>query len=544
MNRLLLCLLVVCVAALASACVGDEDSDLTDVAMDSDQAMDVPPDDTDGDQEVVEPEECEGQPDGMACGAATGLICLGEDCVASTCGDGYVDESRAEECDDGNQVPGDGCDPSLCVLSCTESRPCDDDGNACNGEPECNLGLNICVPGTALAEGSACTTAQDEDGTCVGQGENAICRNADCGNGTVDAASGEECDDGNAAAGDGCSPACLFECTEDRPCEDGDVCNGILECDLTTNICNEVEAPLDCDDMDACTDDLCDPVNGCANPLIDGDGDGHAPTSIGACGTDCNDMEPTVYEGNVEICDDGLDNDCNNMVDDSTMNQTWYLDCDGDGFAVMGAMTAMSCVEPAPSNGCGWTTTVPAGPSSTDCNDDRAAEKPGGTEICDGFDNDCNGATDDTSWPGQDTYEPNVGTLASLSAGLGGFGPGVTASPSSQVNFHNASDRDYYYWGPAPWFMGQFFTCRVTGMSPSMRVELHLLIEGNPIGNVLAQNSADDRSNGDVVSILMGPLPPGQAAVKYIVGVTPDSGVDSCNSTYDVECKLTNNGQW
>lgn len=59
--------------------------------------------------------------DGAACDAdgmaGTRDICRSESCVASTCGDGFVDTgaSPAEECDDGNTMDGDGCD-SACQI--------------------------------------------------------------------------------------------------------------------------------------------------------------------------------------------------------------------------------------------------------------------------------------------------------------------------------------------------------------------------------------------------------------------------------------------
>lgn len=45
---------------------------------------------------------------------------------------------------------------------------------------------------------------------------------------------------------------------------------------------------------------------------------------------DCNDQDPEIYLGALEICD-GKDNDCGNSADEDTL--TWYLDADGDGYA-------------------------------------------------------------------------------------------------------------------------------------------------------------------------------------------------------------------
>src|SRR5262249_30151913 len=50
-----------------------------------------------------------------------------------------------------------------------------------------------------------------------------------CGDGIVDAAAGETCDDGNTAAGDCCSPTCQID-PDGTSCSDGDVCNGEEVC--------------------------------------------------------------------------------------------------------------------------------------------------------------------------------------------------------------------------------------------------------------------------------------------------------------------------
>jgi hypothetical protein len=61
---------------------------------------------------------------------------------------------------------------------------------------------------------------------------------------------------------------------------------------------------------------------------------------------------------------------------------TWYADVDGDGYGVSSS-TLSYCTQPY-----GYVA------NSTDCNDAAAANYPGNSEICDGLDNDCNGAAD------------------------------------------------------------------------------------------------------------------------------------------------------
>ena len=69
---------------------------------------------------------------------------------------------------------------------------------------------------------------------------------------------------------------------------------------------------------------------------LDGDGDGvgggaervqgcEAPVGYVAETGDCDDSEPSVYPGAVELCD-GLDNDCNGEEDDAEHTNPWYTD--------------------------------------------------------------------------------------------------------------------------------------------------------------------------------------------------------------------------
>ncbi len=106
----------------------------------------------------------------------------------------------------------------------------------------------------------------------------------------------------------------------------------------------------------------------------DNDGDGYAVEG-GACGVaDCDDLDAGINPLAVENCSDGIDNNCNGLVDavDGTaVNcQSLCTDLDGDGFAIEGSA-------------CGL----------IDCNDQIASINPLVAEICgDGIDQDCSGS--------------------------------------------------------------------------------------------------------------------------------------------------------
>ena len=112
----------------------------------------------------------------------------------------------------------------------------------------------------------------------------------------------------------------------------------------------------------------------------DDDGDGMSEDE-----GDCDDTDTTVFLGADEICD-GLDNDCDGVVDNDPTNPfTYYQDLDQDGFGVEGTEYVGCDEEPPP----GYAS------ESGDCDDDNELVHPDKEEECDGLDNDCDGTIDE-----------------------------------------------------------------------------------------------------------------------------------------------------
>jgi hypothetical protein len=112
---------------------------------------------------------------------------------------------------------------------------------------------------------------------------------------------------------------------------------------------------------------------------VDADGDGAYEA------TDCDDADPRRYPSADEICD-GVDNDCDELVDDDDEDVvdavSWRLDGDGDGYGGETRVTACEAPE-------GYVASEP------DCDDNDDTISPGAAEVCDGVDNNCDGESDE-----------------------------------------------------------------------------------------------------------------------------------------------------
>jgi hypothetical protein len=107
----------------------------------------------------------------------------------------------------------------------------------------------------------------------------------------------------------------------------------------------------------------------------DRDGDGYSDEN------DCDDNDAAVNPGASEICN-GIDDDCDGLIDEGVSEVPYFADADGDGYG-----------DPNDSvEACG----APSGyvDDNTDCDDADANVNPGATEVPNEIDDDCDGEID------------------------------------------------------------------------------------------------------------------------------------------------------
>ena len=217
-------------------------------------------------------------------------------------------------------------------------------------------------------------------------------------------------------------------CESASECDDGLFCNGPEDCVDSRCVPGADPCPGTCDDV---TDE-------CVEDCPDADGDGVQDAACG--GTDCDDADPNRYPGNTEVCDDIHDEDCD--------PGTFGPDADGDGYQPSECCNGDECgrdcddtsegISPNAVDGCGggdedcdgdideepdsvyyrdedndnygldddtvMACSLPSGYAARggDCSDDPVADinanevNPGATEVCNDYDDDCDGTTDET----------------------------------------------------------------------------------------------------------------------------------------------------
>jgi hypothetical protein len=339
-----------------------------------------------------------------ACDQPTGYVADATDCNDV---DATINTAAADTCSDGIDQ---NCDGSDSTTSCTTTTDADSDGydttTDCNDADatinpgvadSCADGIDQDCSGADSTESCTATTEicdgvdNDEDGTID---EDFADTDAD---GVADCIDAEACDGidndgdgdidedfdtnadgladciefGNEQCADGLDNDVdgLADC-DDLDCDSDTACNGIAaetSCDDGDD--NDGDAYTDCDDSDCGTDSVCLPV--------DNDNDGFDTT------VDCNDEESSINPNALEVCDDGVDNNCDGTTNEGCTVGTPEIDDDGDQYCDDADLDGV-CTD---------------GSLAGDCDDGDAAINPGAIEsstdtdlVCgDDIDQNCDG---------------------------------------------------------------------------------------------------------------------------------------------------------
>ena len=371
-------------------------------------------------------------------------------------------------------------DGLVCTTSCTAECPTGWDCKGVQngaGDPTyicINLSARLCNP---CASDEDCSPAGSSgQNLCLPQGSDGSFCGLDCGSGGA-CPEGYECDDSLTVpqcrpVGGACacsematdlalSTPCSVsndsgECWGARTCaEDGlsacdasppspEVCNGVdddcdgeTDEDLTSQPCTVDNEFGSCPGEEFCTagepkcvgqeavaetcnalDDDCDGETDEGFPDTDEDGtpdcrddDDDGDGSLDA--VDCEPLNAAAYPGGTETCD-GADNDCDGVTDNPGAEgcSPFFPDVDQDGHGALGSNAVCLC---AADPGALLTAT-----EADDCLDQDPHAYPGASELCNGQDDDCDGETDEAQDMAPCPITNEYGTCEGVSLCQGG----------------------------------------------------------------------------------------------------------------------------
>jgi hypothetical protein len=197
--------------------------------------------------------------------------------------------------------------------------------------------------------------------------------------------------------------------------------------------------------------------------FLDGDSDGFgnpeadlgttscaAPAGFVDNGFDCNDEDATIHPDATEVCDGGIDNDCDDRADDLDVTldlstaPTHYLDDDGDSYGDPDVFVTL-CLAP----GASFVS------NADDCDDADVDVNPGAAEVCNRIDDDCDQRIDDSD---SDIRERDQSTWYADADGDGYGDPDPATATLAcwqpwfyVTNTDDCDDENPFLGPPAPW---------------------------------------------------------------------------------------------
>jgi fibro-slime domain-containing protein len=274
---------------------------------------------------------------GIVCNSTSTAGCKKQ--APEGCGDGINNQGGIEECDDGNVVPGDGCNGNCKVernWTCPKAGKCT--RNIVCGDGTVGPGEVCDDRNTTDNDGcSSDCTVQDPAFTCI-PGLPCV-RTSECGNKRIEA--GEDCEDGNTKSGDGCSSTCKLEggwvCpTPGAPCKAAPRCGDGVVQPTIGEVCDDGNQQ----DGDGCSSDcktkgagcvcapgkLCQcPSVKCGNGVLEGSEKCDDGNTVGGdgCAKDCTAVEPgyqcrVVGKPCTPKCGDGITSGAETCDDGNT----------------------------------------------------------------------------------------------------------------------------------------------------------------------------------------------------------------------------------